>query len=236
MFTASAEVYDLIYSGFKDYQAETAQIAHLLRSLHPAYRTVLDVGCGTGEHARLLAERHAFAVDGLDLNPDFLRIAQKKHPSGRFFHGDMSDFHLPNRYDAVLCLFSSIGYLRTVDRVENAFRRFRQHLESDGVVLVEPWFTPDKMRPGHHSVRNGEAPGVRVQRVGSTEIEGRLSRLRFEYTIETSGGTRHATEVHELGLFTVEEMLAAFSAAGLAAEHQPNALADRGLYVARASG
>ena len=174
MFTDSAELYDLIYFTFKDYRAETAQIATQLRSLHPACRTLLDVGCGTGEHARLLASLHAFSVDGLDLSPDFLRIARAKHPAGRFFEADMSNFRLPDRYDAILCLFSSIGYLTTLDRVEQALRCFRKHLEPDGVLIVEPWFTPDAMQTGHHSSHAAAAPGVRVQRLGTTEIDGRV--------------------------------------------------------------
>ena len=180
MFTESAELYDLIYSSFKDYRAEAAQIAGLLRSFHPACRRLLDVGCGTGEHARLLAGLHAFTVDGLDLSADFLRIARAKHSGGRFFEADMSDFQLPDRYDAILCLFSSIGYLKTLDRITQGLRCFRKHLKPDGVVMVEPWFTPDKMNAGHHSSRAAAAPGVRVQRLSTTEVEGRLSRLRFE--------------------------------------------------------
>ena len=50
MFPAFVEYYDLIYSAFKDYASETAQIVALLRRLHPQCRTVLDVACGTGEH------------------------------------------------------------------------------------------------------------------------------------------------------------------------------------------
>jgi ubiquinone/menaquinone biosynthesis C-methylase UbiE len=69
MFSASAELYDLVYSGFKDYAAETAQLVALIRQAHPQARTVLDVACGTGEHARLLVEQHGFEVDGLDLDP-----------------------------------------------------------------------------------------------------------------------------------------------------------------------
>ncbi len=42
MFTASAELYDLIYLTFKDYGGEAAQIADLLRRSNPQYQTVLD--------------------------------------------------------------------------------------------------------------------------------------------------------------------------------------------------
>ena len=52
MFSASADVYDLIYSSFRDYPAETAQLAALIRAAHPAARRILDVACGTAEHAR----------------------------------------------------------------------------------------------------------------------------------------------------------------------------------------
>jgi SAM-dependent methyltransferase len=232
VFSASAEFYDLIYSTFKDYAAEGAQIASLLRRLNPQCRTVLDVACGTGEHARLLAA-HGFVVDGLDLDPAFVRIAQQKHPAGRFFEADMSDFQLSHRYDAVLCLFSSIGYLETLDRVTRALTCFREHLAPGGVIVVEPWFAPGVLDPERVSRNTGEAGGVRVSRVSRVEIDGRLSRLRFDYEITDGMGTRHAREVHELGLFTTAELMRTFREAGLDADHDPKGLTDRGLFVAR---
>jgi SAM-dependent methyltransferase len=232
MFDASAEYYDLIYSTFKDYAAEARDVAALLRRLNPPCRTVLDVACGTGEHARRLAE-DGFSVDGLDLSAAFVRIARAKHPSGRFYEADMSDFHMGARYDAVLCLFSSIGYLRTLDRVEAAFRCFREHLAPGGVVVVEPWFPPGVLDTTRVFRNTGEAHGVRVERTARNEIEGRLSRLHFGYRITDAAGTRDVKEVHELGLFTTDEMIDAFRHARLAVEHDPKGLTGRGLFVAR---
>jgi len=232
MFSASAEFYDLIYSTFKDYVAEVEQITRLLRRLSPQCQTVLDVACGTGEHARLLAAR-GFAVDGLDLDPAFVGIAAQKHPAGQFFAADMSDFHLSGRYDAVLCLFSSIGYLKTLDRVGRALTCFREHLAPGGMIVIEPWFAPGMLDPERVSQHGGEANGVRVSRVSRIEIEGRLSRLHFEYEITDATGTRRSSEVHELGLFTTAELLRTFQRVGLQADHHPKGLTDRGLYVAR---
>ena len=232
MFTATAELYDAIYSTFKDYVRESAHIAGLLRQANPRCRTVLDVACGSGEHARLLAAE-GFAVDGVDLDPAFVRIASRKHPAGRFFEGDMSDFHLAQRYDAVLCLFSSIGYLQTLDRVSQALTCFREHLAPGGVIVIEPWYGPGAL-DRYRVVRNtGEANGVRVSRVSRMEVEGRSCRLVFDYEITDGTRTRQESEVHQLGLFTTLELMQAFRDAGLDADHDPKGLTDRGLFVAR---
>ncbi len=232
MFTETAEYYDLLYSTIKDYAREVPEIAAMLRRLNPRGRTVLDVGCGSGEHARRLAAE-GFAVDGIDLDPVFIRIARDKHPAGTFVVADMAEFHLGRTYDVVLCLFSSIGYVRTLERVESTLRCFREHLADGGVVLVEPWFPPGFMTDGFVMRNEGADDALRIVRNARTEIDGRISRLHFEYEITNAQGTRHTREVHELGLFTVEEQLAAFEAAGLQARFDPAGFCDRGLFVAR---
>jgi SAM-dependent methyltransferase len=234
MFTESAELYDLIYATFKDYAAETSALATLIRREHPRAKTILDVACGTAEHARLLARDHGFIVDGLDLDLSFVKIARGKL-RGDVYEGDMTSFNLPRRYDVVQCLFSSIGYVRTLGNVRRALDRFREHLSPGGIVLVEPWFAPGTMQHGRVSINTAESGELRVARMAHTEVEERLSRIRFEYLIGRSSGIEHAIEVHELGLFTTEEQLRAFEQAGLMATHDPVGLDGRGLFIGRSS-
>ena len=235
MFDESAEYYDLIYLPMKDYAAESAFVAALLRLHRPGCRTVLDVACGTGEHARWLAAE-GFAVDGLDINPTFLRIAREKHPAGQFFEADMRDFRLSQRYDAIVCLFSSIGYAGSIDGVESTLRCFRDHLAPGGITLVEPWFPPGILDPSRVAVNEGAGPGVHVRRECHVEVEGSMSRLLFDYEITSGGGRHQMHERHELGVFSSDEMIDAFTRAGLHAEYDSQGLTGRGLYVARVDG
>jgi ubiquinone/menaquinone biosynthesis C-methylase UbiE len=66
-FIQSAELYDAIYS-FKNYARESDRLRAVINEAVPGARTLLDVACGTGEHARFL--RQYYAVDGVDLNAD----------------------------------------------------------------------------------------------------------------------------------------------------------------------
>jgi SAM-dependent methyltransferase len=234
MFSESAELYDLIYSQFKNYPAEASALASLIRAEHPTARTVLDVACGTAEHARLLAETHGFDVDGLDLDPNFVRIARTKLTRGQVYEADMTSFAVPQKYDVVLCLFSAIGYVKTLANVRRTLERFRVHLAVDGIVIVEPWFAPGSLDSGYVSVSTAKSDGVAVARMTHTTVEGRLSTLRFDYLIGRASGIEHVTELHELGLFTTDEMLESFERAGLPATHDPKGLDDRGLFLARA--
>jgi len=235
MFSKTAEFYDLVYS-FKNYDAEAATIKELIRAEHSTARSILDIACGTGEHARFLAKD--FAVDGIDLQPEFIESAQQKVGVGQFSVADMRSFELGRTYDVVQCLFSSIGYLTNPDDVVSALVCFKRHLNTGGIVVVEPWLTPDIFTPGMpHMAPPIDLPDLKLVRMNVSEREGALSRLRFHYLIAQRGRIEHVEEVHELALYSVEEMLSFFTRAGLVASHDPVGIfSGRGLYVARAAG
>ncbi len=229
MFTKSARFYDAIYS-FKDYADEAAKIHALIQERNPGARTLLDVACGTGLHLEHLRDR--YEVEGLDLDRELLAIARERLPSVPLHEGDMLGFDLGRRYDAVVCLFSSIGYAKTVENLNRAVATMAAHVAEGGVLIVEPWITPEAWEDGHLGTVFVDEPDLKIARVNLGERNGRLSRFVFHYLVLTSEGVERFEELHELGLFTHEEYVAAFEAAGLAVEHDPEGLMGRGLYVA----
>jgi SAM-dependent methyltransferase len=230
MFDLSADYYDLIYR-FKDYEAEATRVVERIRSIKPDCKTVLDVACGTGEHCRIL-KRH-FEVEGVDINAKFVDLARLKNPDCRFEVADMRDFALNRRFDAVLLLFSSIGYARTFEAVVRTFACLRDHLAEGGVILVEPWFKPEAWKTGSVHLLSAERDDVKVCRMNTSETQDGCSYFKFHYLVGTPDGVTHFTEEHLLGLFTVEEMMRAFAEAGLSAEYEAEGLSGRGLYLAR---
>ena len=231
MFSKSARYYDEIYSSIdKNYEAE-ADRAYAFIQQHKQTRgkTLLDVACGTGHHAGLLS--NYYQAEGLDLDAQMLAVAKKKHPELRFHQGDMLDFDLKRQFDAVTCLFSSIGYVKTKSRLGKAIRIMSRHLLPGGVLLVEPWFTPEQWHPGRASMTQVDQPDLKIVRMSFSGRRGNISSIEFQYLIGTSKGIDHRVETHELGLFTHEEYMAAFEAAGLNAIHDPEGLDARGLYI-----
>ena len=236
MFSETPELYDTIYRAFKDYEGEAKQIAVLLRTVAPDAKTLLDVACGTGEHARLLQAAHGYEVSGLDIERAFVALARSKVPTGTFWQADMADFELGIRFDVVTCLFSSIGYLCELERVAHALRCFRRHLAPGGVVLVEPWFPPEAWNPGRVYVHTAEAKNLHVVRMSHSSVDGRISKLEFHYLIGTEDGIDHRVEHHALGLFTTAELQRAFARAGFTSvDYDAQGLTGRGLFVARRS-
>lgn len=231
MFSKTAQYYDKIY-GHKDYQAETQRLCEIIQQeSHREGKTLLDVACGTGSHIEYLKAH--YQVSGLDLEAGLLDIARQRHPQVAFYQGDMIDFDLGQRFDAITCLFSAIGYVRTVDNLKQAICTMARHLEPGGLLLVEPWFTPGDWKPGHPHAQLIDEPDLKIARLSTSFGNERLSWFDFHYLIATPKGTEHLVEHHELGLFERGEMEAAFVEAGLTARYDEKGLTGRGLWIGR---
>jgi SAM-dependent methyltransferase len=232
-----AEVYDLIYRRRgKDYAAEAADIARLIRRLKPGAASVLDVACGTGEHLLHLA-RHFDRAEGLELSAGMLGIARAKLPHLALHEADMRAFRLPRAFDAITCMFSSIGYLGARADMAAAVERMAAHLVPGGVLVVEPWWSPDRFIDKYVSGEVISEEGRTVSRVSRTRRLGAGSaEMEVHFVVADASRVHHFSETHAIALFTREEHLDAFERAGCTAEFIEEGPSGPGLYVAVRSG
>jgi ubiquinone/menaquinone biosynthesis C-methylase UbiE len=229
VFTRSAAFYDLLYS-FKNYGAEAAKVRLVIeQAKRSSGRRLLDVACGTGQHLEQF--RDYFECEGLDLDPELLAIARRRLPGLSFTQADMTSFHMGRCFDAVVCLGSSIGYVGTLDNLRLTARTLTRHVAPGGVIVVEPWLTPDTFRPGHVQVLVGEGTDVKVTRMSSSELTSDRWLLHLHYLVGGPAGVEYFTEEHALGLFTTTDYVSAFADAGLQVSHDPYGLSGRGLLV-----
>ena len=78
-----------------------------------------------------------------DLLPEMLAVARQRLPGVPLITADMRTLALGRRFDAVTCLFSSIGYVDGSDELITTVARFADQLNPGGVLIIEGWVRPD---------------------------------------------------------------------------------------------
>jgi ubiquinone/menaquinone biosynthesis C-methylase UbiE len=231
-YTSVAPYYDLVYSS-KHYRRESEQVRRWVQQFRKSGgRTLLDLACGTGNHIQFL--RRHFQCMGLDASEPMLRVAREKLPGVRFVRGDIRNFRLARRFDAITCLFSAIGYVGGAAALDRTVRNIARHLAPGGVAIVEPWYTPEQYHIGHAHLLSYSSPEIKIARANVARRQGRVSIMRMHYLIAVEGGSvRHLIDEHHMTLFTRAEMLRSFRRAGLKVRFFREGLsAGRGVYVA----
>jgi len=212
MFEKSAYIYDA-YHSFLDYSAASEKLQALIQRYNPKAETLLDVACGTGKHLEALRGR--YCVEGLDLSADLLEIASKRCPGVILHLGNMVDFDLGRRFDVVTCLFASIAYVKTIENAERAVACMARHLQPGGILVVEPWVSPENCWTNRVTADFTDEPGLKIARMYTHEIEGHVSVYDINYLVGTPQGIMYFRESEELGLFTHEEYIGSFRKAKL---------------------
>jgi dTDP-3-amino-3,4,6-trideoxy-alpha-D-glucopyranose N,N-dimethyltransferase len=232
MYTADfAEIYEFAYRlRGKDWEAEAEELVKLIRDRSPAAGSLLDVACGTGIHLETFA-RLMDHVEGVEIAAPMRELARRRLPDVTVHAGDMRDFRLGRTFDAVTCMFNSIGYLTSGTDMRAAVDAMTRHVGPGGVLVIEPWWFPERFIEGYLVADAGQADGRAIARVSHSTREGRLTRLEARYLVGGPDGIKEFTHVHELTLFTEREYLDAFADAGCPAEYIEGGLTGRGLFI-----
>jgi SAM-dependent methyltransferase len=227
MFTKTAAYYDALY-GFKDYRSACSSLRDLIRELHPGANSLLDVACGTGTHLQYLKDD--FAVEGLDLNGDLLAVARVRCPGIPFHEGDMTTFDLSRQFDVVVCLFSSIGYVKSVDNLHKAVRSMAKHVSPGGMLLIEPWIHREKYWENKLTANFVDEPDLKIAWMYKSEREGNHSVFNISYLVGSPEGVSAFDEQHVMGLWTDSEYRDAMQGAGIEPTYDEQGFFGRGMY------
>lgn len=215
VFGIYSRYYNLLYRD-KDYAAEADYVDALIQRHHPGARELLDLGCGTGRHDLLLAQKR-YGVTGVDLSEEMLTAARHQlstsnpQPSSGaascaspcFHQGDIRTVRLGRKFDAVVSLFHVMSYQTSNDDLEAAFATARSHLSPGGIFVFDCWYGPAVLtqRP-EVRVKRLEDEEIRVTRIAEPVLHPNRNLVDVNYQVlvreKATGGVEELKETHRM--------------------------------------
>jgi SAM-dependent methyltransferase len=218
-----ARYYDLVY-GDKPYDEEARFVlARLEGVLGRRPNTLLDLACGTGRHAVEFVEL-GIDVTGVDVNPELIERARDRLPGAEFVVQNMAELDLGEaRFDAVTCLFDSIGYPQDNEHVLATLAGARRHLVDSGAITLEFLHAPAMLLNAApvRVKRWSTDDGRELIRISETRLDVERSVMDVSYELvelRADGSYEHSRERQANRFFSVPEMGALLGSAGLELE------------------
>ncbi len=216
-----AELYDLFYTG-KDYKSEAEFIHQCISRYSVNSKNILELACGTGNHVHQLKE-YSYNILSTDYSKDMLAVAKKKviADNVRFEWMDMTNFTIEkgDKFDVILCLFDSIGYVQSNENIIKVFQNIYDHLSDNGIFIFEFWNGGAFMKQYEpYRVRRIENEALKIVRISETEIDYVKQLGKVKYSIYLAEQNKPIEVIEELQVnrfFFIQEMKALLSQAGL---------------------
>lgn len=198
-------------------RVETAFAAGAL-DLKPGER-VLDLCCGQGRHAVLLAAMGC-ETTGLDLSEHYLRLtseaAEKLGVHVETVHADMRQIPHEAHFDAIVNMFSSFGYLESEAEDAKVLTSIRRALKPGGRVLLDllnrDWVVDNYVQNDWHRDPDG------TLYLEHRELDLLTSRNHVTFTAISPDGAQREIGGHHIRLYTLREVAGMIEAAGLVYE------------------
>ena len=218
-----SKYYDMLYAD-KDYDKECDYLELLFKEFASRkVRRILDVACGTGGHTIPLAER-GYTVLARDLSANMLSIARTKlalagiSDKVRVQKGDMRSLQGIGKFDAILCMFASIGYLPNLDETLRAFGAMREHVSNGGLLILDCWngLAVLTIKPSKR-VKTVRRKGLTILRSASPRLDPLHDLCSVSYKVLIRKGPRKIdefSELHSMRYFYPEEIRLLLKLAG----------------------
>jgi len=213
VFDSYAQYYDLFYRK-KDYPGEVDYVDAIIKkyATNDAL-TILDLGCGTGGHAVLLAQK-GYHVTGVDRSDTMLALAdENKRQKGvavELQKGDICTIDLHKRFDVVIAMFAVMGYQTTNKALESAFCNAAKHLNSDGLLIFDAWFGPaviaQKPQDKILIVEKGAGSVIRLARPNLNIISQTVDINFTVLHVENDAILNRVEETHKMRFFFTQEL------------------------------
>lgn len=213
-YTVLAQYYDQLttdvqYEKWADYIRR-----HFDRHKKPI-RSVVELACGTGSLARILAQQ-GYQVTAVDISPDMLSVAADKCEGldVLFLCQDMAKLTLAQPADAVVCCLDSINYVTRPAQLQKAFQRVYRALAPSGLFLFDAK-TPKALEQADGQVYLDETEDLYCVWRGEYSPRRRICGFGIDlFALQPDGSWDRGGEYHEEFAYTAEELISYLENAG----------------------
>lgn len=188
------------------YRLLLAQIGH-----EP--QTLLDVCCGTGTVAELLA-KEGYEVTGFDISPPMVQEAVRKSKKAQYVVADAAELDLGKKFDAAYSFFDSLNYITAPERLRAAIMRVAEHLQPGGSFIfdVNTAYAFEQKMFDQEDV--GKSTQLKYSWHGSYDHKTRLITIDMNFWV----GGKAFNEQHVQRAYSDEELRDYLSEAGMDVE------------------
>jgi len=176
-------------------------------------KTLLDLGCGTGNHDILFAKK-GYQVVGIDRAREMITIARKRMMSGdcvEFYVRDISKFVLRKKFDVAISLFHVMSYLTSNELLIKSLRNVSKHLKKGGLFIFDFWYGPAVLaqRPARR-IKKISDKSINITREAIPEINFNENTVDIDYKVtvmnKNSGLSEMIKESHKMRYFFLPEL------------------------------
>lgn len=195
---------------------DTKRETDFIQNALPKKGVTLDLCCGTGRHSIILRKR-GWTIIGLDLSKNLLAIAKQNMKNERvefpLVRADMRHFPFRNQvFDAVICMFTSFGYLPSESEDMKSFKEVRRTLRKDGKFLLDVANKDHVIKIFKEKEWAEFEPFYMLEK---RSLNLQTSRLMSQWTIIRKGTKEVRSLQHNVRLYTLQTLKQMLSQAGL---------------------
>ena len=225
-FGAYASFYDALYRE-KDYPGECDVLERIFERFGSSpVRRVLDLGCGTGGHAVILASR-GYSVTGVDRSASMLAVAQDKtYRIGLnicFEQGDIRSWRSDDTWDAAIAMFAVLSYQVSHEDVAAAIATARRHLNPGGLFVFDVWFGPGVLTdPPGDRIKEAQDGDHEIIRCASSTLDIVSQTVDVHYLVihlSDNGKVERVRETHPMRFFFPNELDLLLKSGGFRLRH-----------------
>lgn len=190
---------------------------------------ILDLGCGTGHHLRILDD---YSISGIDISKDMINECSKYISKDNLVH---SDFHNRNKFAKgsfthVICMFYTFYYSKNPEKL---IKNVNYWLDKKGwfvVHLVDPNKFDPILEKQSALIPNWDPQQGRKKRKTDTTLKFKGMTYKSNWKLSNSPATFHESfqpenknerkQVHKLYMDTVENIIELIESFGFKLEHK----------------